>query len=83
MNWVAEDNSYFGFYGVEGKPLGTVIDKLSEHQKIEIGTQLGKFLKQLHSMAFKEQALYMSDDSGVPTGEQGVSSKINIVFSLK
>lgn len=50
LNWVAEDNSYFGFYGVEGKPLGTVIDGLSEQQKIEIGTQLGGFLKQLHSI---------------------------------
>lgn len=36
-----------------------------------------------NNMAFKEQALSMSDDSGVPTGEQGVSSEINIVFSLE
>jgi aminoglycoside phosphotransferase (APT) family kinase protein len=50
LNWTTEDNSYFGFYGVEGKPLGTVIDGLNEHQKIEIGTQLGGFLKQLHSI---------------------------------
>lgn len=50
LNWVVEDNSYFGFYGVAGKPLGTVIDELSEHQKNEIGTQLGSFLKQLHSI---------------------------------
>lgn len=50
LNWVVEDNSYFGFYGVVGKPLGTVIDELSEHQKNEIGTQLGGFLKQLHSI---------------------------------
>lgn len=49
MNWVAEDNSYFGFYGVEGKPLATVIDGLSEKQKNEIGTQLDEFLKQLHA----------------------------------
>lgn len=50
LNWTAEDNSYFGFYGVEGKPLGTVIDSLNKQQKIEIGTQLGGFLKQLHSI---------------------------------
>lgn len=48
--WTTEDNSYFGFYGVVGKPLGTVMDGLSEYQKIEIGTQLGGFLKQLHSI---------------------------------
>lgn len=50
LNWVAEDNSYFGYYGVEGKPLATVIDGLSEQQKTEIGTQLGGFLKQLHGI---------------------------------
>lgn len=54
LNWTTEDNSYFGFYGVEGKPLGTVIDELSHQQKIEIGTQLGKFLKQLHSIKADE-----------------------------
>ncbi|MDL2213885.1 SIMPL domain-containing protein [Bacteroides sp. OttesenSCG-928-D19] len=36
-----------------------------------------------NNMAFKEQALSMSDASGVPTGEQGVSSEINVVFSLE
>lgn len=50
LNWTTEDNSYFGFYGVVGKPLGEVIEGLSEQQKIEIGTQLGKFLKQLHGI---------------------------------
>lgn len=50
LNWTTEDNSYFGFYGVEGKPLKTIIDRLSEQQKIEIGTQLGEFLKQLHTI---------------------------------
>ena len=50
LNWTAEDNAYFGYYGVEGKPLGEVIDGLNEQQKIEIGTQLGEFIKQLHSM---------------------------------
>ncbi len=51
LNWIGEDNSYFGFYGVEGKPLGTVIDELSEQQKVDIGTQLGGFLRQLHSIS--------------------------------
>jgi len=48
LNWTTEDNSYFGFYGVEGKPLGEVIDSLSEQQKVEIGTQIGDFIKQLN-----------------------------------
>jgi len=50
LNWTAEDNSYFGFYGVEGKPLREVIDGLSDEQKVEIGTQIGEFLRQLHGM---------------------------------
>ena len=50
LNWTTDDNTYFGFYGVEGKPLGEVIDSLSEQQKIEIGTRLGEFLKQLHGI---------------------------------
>lgn len=36
-----------------------------------------------NNFAVKEQALSMADSSGVPTGEQGVSSEINIVFSLE
>jgi len=50
LNWVAEDNSYFGFYGVPGKPLKEVIAHLNEEQKIEIGTQIGEFLRQLHKL---------------------------------
>lgn len=36
-----------------------------------------------NNLAFKEEALSLSDNSAVPTGEQGVSSEINIVFSLE
>lgn len=36
-----------------------------------------------NNLAFKEEALFLSDNSVVPTGEQGVSSEINIVFSLE
>lgn len=50
LNWTTEDNAYFGFYGVEGKPLKDVIHNLNEEQKIDLGTQLGEFLKQLHGI---------------------------------
>jgi len=50
LNWTTEDNSYFGYNGVEGKPLREVIGDLSDEQKIEIGRQIGKFLRQLHGM---------------------------------
>ena len=66
LNWTTEDNSYFGFYGVVGKPLRTVIDGMSQEQKIEIGVQIGSFLRQLHgiktcedmrALTLEEQAL--------------------------
>ena len=50
LKWTTDDNSYFGFYGVEGEPLREVVDGLSEQQKIEIGTNIGKFLRQLHDI---------------------------------
>jgi len=36
-----------------------------------------------NNFAFEEEAFSMADGSAVPTGEQGVSSEINIVFSLE
>ena len=36
-----------------------------------------------NNLAFKEERLSLSDNSTVPTGEQGVSSEVNTVFSLK
>ena len=50
LKWTTKDNSYFGYYGVEGRPLKEVIDDLNVQQKVEIGTQLGGFLKQLHAI---------------------------------
>jgi aminoglycoside phosphotransferase (APT) family kinase protein len=50
LNWTTKDNTYFGYYGVKGIPLGEVIDSLSEQEKIEIGTQIGDFIKQLHAI---------------------------------
>ena len=50
LNWTAEDNSYFGFYGVEGAPLREVIGGLGDGQKREIGAKIGEFLRQLHGI---------------------------------
>lgn len=50
LNWIAPDTSYFGFYGVEGKPLKELLSTLGTTDKHYIGTQLGQFLKQLHSI---------------------------------
>ena len=48
LNWTSEDDSYFGFYGIVGTPLGAVIGSLDEEQKRGIGAQIGTFLRQLH-----------------------------------
>ncbi|MDL2235142.1 aminoglycoside phosphotransferase family protein [Christensenellaceae bacterium OttesenSCG-928-L17] len=50
LNWTSPDNAYFGFWGVEGKPLKEVIGGLGVQQKVDIGTQLGHFLQQLHGI---------------------------------
>ncbi|WP_139652769.1 aminoglycoside phosphotransferase family protein [Raoultibacter phocaeensis] len=50
LAWTAHDNEYFGFYGVEGKPLKDAIRTLPDQEKRAIGTQIGQFLKQLHSI---------------------------------
>jgi len=55
LNWTTEDNSYFGFYGVIGKPLREIIGGLSDEQKIDIGMQLGNFLQQLHGIRVYDQ----------------------------
>lgn len=52
LNWTTENNAYFGFYGVGGRPLGEVISTLTDEQKVDIGSQLGGFLRQLHSIKF-------------------------------
>jgi aminoglycoside phosphotransferase (APT) family kinase protein len=50
LNWTTDDNKYFGYYGVEGKPLRELICDMSEQQKTGIGTQIGIFIKQLHGI---------------------------------
>lgn len=50
LQWTTEDNVYFGFYGVLGRPLKEVVATLNDKEKMAIGTQLGDFLRQLHSL---------------------------------
>lgn len=63
---------------LSGRKLGTVMT-ISEAVSRDI-MQTRAFQ---NNLAFKEQALYSADNSVIPTGEQGVSSEINVVFSLK
>lgn len=57
IKWLGENTSYAGFHGVEGKSMTTEsIDKLSETQKREVGTQIGLFLKKLHTIDYKGES---------------------------
>lgn len=54
IKWVGEDSSYAGFYGIQGELITTeTVDKLSETQKREVGTQIGLFLRKLHAIDYK------------------------------
>lgn len=66
------------YAGLAGRKIGNVLT-ISEAVSRDVA-QTRAFQSNL---AFKEEALSMSDDSGVPTGELGVSSEVNIVFSLE
>lgn len=54
IKWIGKNTSYAGFHGVPGKSItAETIDKLSETQKREVGTQIGLFLKKLHTIDYK------------------------------
>ncbi|MDU1889602.1 MAG: aminoglycoside phosphotransferase family protein [Dysgonomonas sp.] len=54
IKWLGEDTSYAGFHGVQGKSItAKSVDKLSERQKRDVGTQIGLFLKKLHTIDYK------------------------------
>lgn len=63
---------------LSGRKIGKVLS-ISEVQSRDVA-QTRAFQS---NMALREEALSMYDGSGVPTGEQGVSSEVNVVFSLE
>ncbi len=63
---------------LSGRKIGKVLT-ISE----VISRDVGQTRAFQSNLAFKEEAFSLSDGSGVPTGEQGVNSEINIVFSLE
>jgi len=57
IKWLGEDTSYAGFHGVLGKSMtAESVDKLSETQKREVGTQIGLFLKKLHTIDYNGES---------------------------
>jgi aminoglycoside phosphotransferase (APT) family kinase protein len=50
VRWEHPNNDYFGYEGIVGNTLEDQFHNLSEERKIEIGKDLGTFLKQLHDL---------------------------------
>jgi len=46
--WMHPTNEYFGYRGVRGTPLATILDQIDETTKQFIGQELGTFLKGFH-----------------------------------
>ncbi len=54
ITWIGKNNSYIGFTGIMGNSISTeIINDLNEEQKTILGTQVGKFLKILHSVKYE------------------------------
>lgn len=54
IRWVGEDDAYIGFRGMTGKSVTIeIVNELSEEQKINVGTQIGIFIKKLHAIEHK------------------------------
>lgn len=49
VGWISPDDSYVGLYGVKGKAAEHL--SLSDEEKLSVGSQLGVFLKKLHSLS--------------------------------
>lgn len=64
INRIGKDNAYMSFYGMEGESMTTeAVNKLSEAQKKKIGTQIGLFLKKLHTIDYKGKS--PSDENSI------------------
>ncbi len=48
--WEHPANAYFGYEGVQGQPVSSIIDKLESSQKQTVGNVLGDFLKHFHEL---------------------------------
>jgi len=61
INWSSPDNDYIGYYGVVGN--ATLQDELTRLSKIDIvkiGSAIGSFIKQLHSIEPREANMTMT-----------------------
>lgn len=60
--WEHPENAYFGYEGVGGQPVSELLEDLDAAQKRSIGTSLGGFLKQLHTLELPGARIMSTDD---------------------
>ena len=76
--WVHPKNEYFGYEGLQGKPLGEIINYLSAKEKTAIGINIGSFLKQLHKIKLTD-ARKITINNEIEQIQDWYKSSINVV----
>lgn len=60
--WRHPNNDYFGYEGVQGKPLRNIINSLDDQEKLTIGNNIGKFLKSFSQLKLKGLRIVSLED---------------------
>lgn len=81
--WEHPENAYFGYEGVQGSPLSELVDSLDTQQKRSIGTSIGGFLKQLHSLELPgARAISLEEESKqIQRWFEDSKSRVGIYFN--
>jgi aminoglycoside phosphotransferase (APT) family kinase protein len=60
--WEHPENAYFGYKGVQGKPLNEIINSLGSNQKQAVGKTVGNFLKKFHELVLPGARTMTTED---------------------
>lgn len=64
IKWEHPSNAYFGYEGVPGQPLSNVLRQLNVSQKQAIGSKLGVFLREFHTLTLPgARTMSLEDES--------------------
>jgi aminoglycoside phosphotransferase (APT) family kinase protein len=75
--WEHPENAYFGYEGVQGKPVSEIIEQLDTAQKHAIGNVLGEFLKHFHELQLNyARTMTLEDEADQIQRWFGNSSKV-------
>lgn len=62
--WEHSENAYFGYEGVQGQPVSSIINELGTSQKQAIGDVVGDFLKHFHELKLPDaRTMSLEDES--------------------